>query len=50
MKRPWIKLYLEILDDEKLEELPEPACWRFVQLTRNTPPGSFIRFAHFSSI
>jgi hypothetical protein len=32
MRRSWIKLYLEILDDVKLAELPEAACWRFVQL------------------
>jgi hypothetical protein len=32
MRRSWIKLYLEILDDVKLAELPEAVCWRFVQL------------------
>jgi hypothetical protein len=42
-------LYLEFLDDEKLAELPEAAFWRFVQLTRGVSPGSFIRFADFSS-
>jgi hypothetical protein len=49
MKRSWIKLHLEILDDEKLAELPEAACWRFVQLTHGKPRGSFIRFARFST-
>jgi len=32
MKRSWIKLYLELLDDEKLADLPDEVCWRFVQL------------------
>jgi hypothetical protein len=32
MKRSWIKLYVEALDDPKLAELPEVLCWRFAQL------------------
>ena len=32
MKHPWIKPYLEILDDEKPAELPNAGCWRVVQL------------------
>lgn len=31
MKRIWIKLYVEILDDEKLCELPPWLKWRFVE-------------------
>ena len=37
MRRSWIKLYLEILDEEKLAELPEAVCWRFVQLLLVAP-------------
>lgn len=32
MKRSWIKLYVEILDDEKLCELPPRLKWRFIEL------------------
>jgi len=32
MKRSWIKLYVEMLDDPKLAALRESDCWRFVQL------------------
>ena len=32
MKRKWIKLHLDILDDPKLAGLPSFICWRFVQL------------------
>ena len=31
MKHTWIKPYLEILDDDKLAELPGAVCWHFVQ-------------------
>jgi DnaD/phage-associated family protein len=32
MKRAWIKLYVELLDDRKLGPLPVALRWRFVQL------------------
>lgn len=32
MKRSWIKLYLEILDDDKFGELPEFQKWRAIEL------------------
>src|SRR3989337_441533 len=32
MKRSWIKLYVEILDDPKIGTLPVSLKWRFVEL------------------
>ena len=29
---PWIKLYAAMLDDPRIGELPERACWRYIQL------------------
>jgi len=32
MKRSWIKLYVEMLDDQQVSQLPDAIWWRFVQL------------------